>query len=271
MKKICLLLLLTTLFVACGGDDDNNDPNEGKYFPLTDWAGDWNDPDDDAYKEEYEGKYRPMWGVWKVEKINGKEYTDYLVYCWTSEFTWESTTKRPDNGDRPYFRYPYKGEKFYVNDKMIKTDKRLYKYEIKIVNDDFEMTLTDGADTWLLRYYVGEGSVWLGDWNDPDDRYYQIFQGNYNPVKGTWKMTHIDGKPTTPSYYRFNEDFVREVAGSSNHIYYDATFYQINKTGIRLMYKNGSSTYIEYSINDNTLIYDSHDSANVLTFVKIED
>lgn len=76
MKKclsFILLLSLSFAFFSCGGDDDNPTPPEPKPEPFV-WGGDWNDPDDAAYKPEYKGKYNPIQGLWRNTKYKERGF-----------------------------------------------------------------------------------------------------------------------------------------------------------------------------------------------------
>jgi len=252
MKKLLTLLLLSIFLFACG-DDDNGDPNEGKYYPMSDWTGDWNDPADEAYKPEYNGKYYPIAARWLVVKKNGKDYTDYLTYFFDNEFRWEECTERPKDGGRPF--YSTKEKKYYINDKMFKTDKRLYKYQIKIIDNDFEFTFSDGVDTWTLIRYVGEGWQWWGDWNDPESSYYQIYNGKYNPLKGKWKLTHIDDNKTTSDWtIEYKDDLL--YYQTMNNTVHQPNRFQVNKTGVHHL-EDIDNIYYKYRFENDNLILET--------------
>lgn len=86
MKKflsVILLLSLSFAFFSCGGDDEKDDPEKPEPFV---WGGDWNDPNDAAYKPEYGGKYNPIKGLWKNTKYQqegfyfSEDFKAYTVY-----------------------------------------------------------------------------------------------------------------------------------------------------------------------------------------------
>lgn len=115
MKKFLSFIFLLSLsfaFFSCGGDDDNPTPPEPKPEPFV-WGGDWNDPDDAAYKPEYEGKYNPIQGLWKsdADKDFGLLFTEDFK-CYQVFFT--------SNGG--YVTELFR-DKYIINDKA-------YEYEL---------------------------------------------------------------------------------------------------------------------------------------------
>ncbi|NDV80162.1 hypothetical protein [Dysgonomonas sp. 511] len=90
---------------------------------------------------------------------------------------------------------------------------------------------------------------WEGDWNDPEHPMYQVYGGNYNPVKGVW--VH----PNNEEGGYFSEDFkYYSIVFLPNGTYQkitSGTDYQINNTTIR--YFSRSESYQYYRLEKNWL------------------
>lgn len=211
MNKLFLLLLSAVLFAACsdnnGNGNDDHTPN-----PLTapgvntSFSGNWADSSDPNYKGE---KYNPIADVWQVKKINGKVYNEYMYFGFYGGHYFAVSTTQTKEGEQPT---QWTTSRVYgINGSQFRTTENSKIYEYKLTaspTGDDKLEVYDGRDRYELDLY--RTSLNLDDWNDPFDRHYSLFNGNYNPVKGTWKATHENGLPISESevfHYSFTEDF----------------------------------------------------------------
>ncbi|MFT4170454.1 MAG: hypothetical protein QM653_15150 [Dysgonomonas sp.] len=235
MKKIFYIFLFSFLLTACGSDDNYPAPNPDP--TPSDWNGDWNDKNDKNYKPE---GYNPIEGEWQAYSLNGKEYTDHYYIKFSDKRYMYEYTKKPAEGKDPVFN---SFREYIINDKAFKAKTDLY-YTYNLKNNI--LTLINSSSTWLLKPYIYKEWRWEGNWNDPKDSHFAEYQGKYNPIKGEWKITHIDGLETSSkSIITFTEDFkwINEIGEVSK--------YNINATGLESLkdyYRH------KYTITDNTLI-----------------
>lgn len=87
MNKILALTLLLSfsfVFISCEKDDEYE------------WRGDWNDPKDNNYKPEYNGKYNPIEGMWKGGDTGFYFSNDFKVHdvVYYEDETYKVTTFR---------------------------------------------------------------------------------------------------------------------------------------------------------------------------------
>lgn len=261
MKKILYLLLSIITFTACGGDDP--DPIVEKTFDN------WNDPANPHYAE-YQGKYNPIKGEWQLIQRNGTDITDFLVYKFTDSFTLSEAATEPAEEKEPTYTTP---KSYIINDKEYKIDSKIYSYGIAGALESAKLSIKEGNATLTFKPYESKVWSWKGDWNSPSDPHYTQYNGKYNPIKGTWKMTHVGGNAVVgnPQYYRFNDDFIVETSYSGNTGFQTQRKYWINDTGIKedTFGDNTSYTY-KYKIVENTLYYQAMlpRTGNLITFSK---
>lgn len=227
MKKLFYIFLSSFLLTACGGDDN--------YPTLSEWNGDWNDKNDKNYKPE---GYNPIEGEWQAYSLNGKGYTDHYYIKFSSTLNMSESKVKPNEGKDPIYSDI---KKYIINNKAFRIGyNNDYKYNIT----NNVLTLINSSNTWLLKPYVHKEWKWDGNWNDPKDSHYAEYKGKYNPIKGEWQITHIDGIETSSnSIITFTENF--EWIDKS-----PATKYYINGTGIKRLKDNLAYKYL---IKDNTL------------------
>lgn len=266
MKKLLYLLFVLTVLSACGSDDPDPTPTPP---PITEWDGDWNDSKDPHYTQ-YKGQYNPIAGEWIVVKKNGVTFNEFMVYKFDTNRTLSTATVKPAEGKAPIFGT---ANSYIINDKAYKIKNTIYKY--KLASDMKTLEITDGTVTLVLQPYESGVWRWKGDWNDPNDPHYAIYNGKYNPIKGTWKLTHVGDNEVLPSnvkYHRFNEDFTTEVAyhpAFPNEGHYDKRKYWINDTGVREdRYATQPMVTYEYKIEGNILYYTTRQPVSVSTWLK---
>lgn len=234
MKKIFYIFLSSFLLTACGSDDNYPAPNPDP--TPSDWNGDWNDKNDKNYKPE---GYNPIEGEWQAYSLNGKEYTDHYYIKFSSDLNMSESKVKPAEDKDP--TYPDL-KKYVINNTAFRVGKdNFYKYNIK----NNVLTLINSSNTWLLKPYVHKEWRWDGDWNDPKDSHYAQYQGKYNPIKGEWILTHIDGSETT-----LREIFIFTETFEWSDEIRPTTKYQINGTGIKSSRDNLAYKYV---IENNTL------------------
>jgi len=257
MKKLFLYMFAAVALVSCS--DSNNGNGEEQDTPppgvTTTWLGDWNDRYDAAYKPEYDGSYNPVQDEWKVVKKNGKEYTDTLLYKYWEARSWRTATGLKEG--KPFFEPNWNGEykrtAYKINDKQFMFDDgTIFEYSLTVSKTEDKLRVYDGRDTWELVPYT-DSWTWKGNWNDPLDRHYAVYQGKYNPLKGTWKLTHEDGEPVGSSlyYYIFDDNYKRGYSqdGVSFSSYRD---YKINSSMINVQLTNNTNEF-KYHISEDTL------------------
>lgn len=274
MNKLFILFFSAVLFAACsdsnsGGEDDSHTPD-----PLTapgvnsTFAGNWADRNDPNYKGE---KYNPLADIWQVKKINGQPYNGHMYFNFAIQRNFSVSTSEAKPGEDPGKWAA--SRKYGLNDHQFRTteNEKLYEYKLTASpTGDDKLEVYDGRDRFELE--IHHTSLNLDNWNDPFDRHFSLFNGNYNPVEGTWKATHRNGTAMLESesfYYIFTEDF--ELIYKSNEIHTDSHgIYSINHSII------GNSRYnMRYEIINNILktqIVYSLESSNetVFSFMKIE-
>lgn len=244
MKKIFALVWAITMLSACSSSDDPN-PNPPNP-PITEWDGDWNDSQNPNYAE-YDGEYNPIEGEWIVTNKNGALSDDFLVYKFDRYRLMYLATVKPDKDKEPKFG---KSVKYIINDKAFKTDNTIYKYTV--ASDKSSLEITDGTDILYMKPYESGAWKWKGDWNDPDDPHYAIYQGKYNPIVGRWRLTHVGGTTVQSGFQCFNEDFT--VENPSNPT--SKRRYWINDTGVKEDNFNIHKSYTySYRIEGDTLYY----------------
>lgn len=243
--------------MACG-DSDGGESNTPPPGVNTIWLGDWNDENDDKYKPEYQGNYNPICDEWKVIKKNGQVYNDLLLYRFLEGKAWHTAT-RLDVG-KPLFQ-PNWGSVYYnkykINDKQIKfTDDKIFEYKLTVSETEDKLQIYDGRDTWELIPYT-DSWTWKGDWNDILDRHYTAYQGKYNPLAGTWKYTHEDGKPVSENishYYIFDQDTTLIYRTEDNTIDKYTYKYEINSSSLkRYNSMDNYSFQYKYNVDIDTL------------------
>lgn len=148
-------------------------------------------------------------------------------------------TKKPDEGKDPVFN---SFREYIINDKAFKAKTDLY-YTYNLKNNI--LTLINSSSTWLLKPYIYKEWRWEGNWNDPKDSHYAEYQGKYNPIKGEWKLTHVDGMETT-----LREIFIFTETFEWSDEIRPTTKYKINGTGIN---SSRDDLYYKYIIANNTL------------------
>lgn len=262
MKKILFFLLTAITLTACSSDD----PDPIKETPFDNW----NDPANPHYTN---GKYNPMVGEWQLLQRNGVDATDFLVYKFDSKFTQSEATVEPTEEKEPV----YSNSKSYItNDKEYKIGNTVYSYAIAGTLENARLTIKEGNTTLTFKPYVSKVWSWKGDWNSPSNPHYEIYKGKYNPIVGTWKLTHVGNDPVNySSYTRFNEDFtVEDDSTNGNTGFQDKRKYWINDTGVKedsftIESYFPSYTY-SYKIEGNTLYYRTMlpKPSNGMTFVK---
>lgn len=222
MKKILFFLLAAITLTACGSDD----PDPIKETPFDNW----NDPANPHYTN---GKYNPMVGEWQLLQRNGVDATDFLVYKFDSKFTQSEATVEPAEEKEPV----YSNSKSYItNDKEYKIGNIVYSYAIAGTLENARLTIKEGNTTLTFKPYVSKVWSWKGDWNSPSNPHYEIYKGKYNPIVGTWKLTHVGGEPIFNSeliYYRFNDNFTVEQSAYATSGFYSSRKYWINDTGVK--------------------------------------
>lgn len=222
MKKILFLLLATITFASCGGDD----PDPIKETPFDNW----NDPANPHYTD---GKYNPIAGEWQLVQRNGADVTDFLVYKFATNFTISEATVEPAEEKEP----TYSNSKSYtINDKQYKIANTVYSYAIAGTLESARLTIKEGNATLTFKPYASKVWSWKGDWNSTSDPHYAIYKGKYNPIVGTWKLTHVGGEPIVSTeliYYRFNDNFTVEQSYYPTSGFYSSRKYWINDTGIK--------------------------------------
>lgn len=249
MKKILYTLFVVFSLASCGGNDD---PDPVDPTPTFD---NWNDPTSPNYTD---GKYNTLKGEWQLIQRNGANVTEFLVYKFADNFTLSEATTEPAEEKDP----TYTNSKSYItNDKEYKIGNTVYKYAIAGTLESAKLTIQEGNTTLTFKSYESKVWSWKGDWNSPSDSHYAIYNGKYNPIKGTWKMTHVGGEPVVgnPQYYRFNEDFTIETSYNGNTGFMTKHKYWINDTGVKedsftIESYFPSYTY-SYKIEGNTLYY----------------
>ncbi len=227
MKRLIYILLSAFVFTACGGDDNYTKPDTDP--TPSDWNGDWNDKNDPNYKS---GGYNPIEGEWEAYSLNGKEYTESFFLKFSSDLNmWKSSIK-PAEGKDPIFD---DAAKYIINDKAFKVGKEnYYRYNLK----NNALTIFISPNTWIFKPYVYKEWRWEGDWNDPKDSHYAQYQGKYNPIKGVWQTTHVDGEPTTSHLRQTFDDSFKWNSDLK------ITTYFINSTGIKRLDDNKTYKYI---------------------------
>lgn len=243
MKKILYLLLLAFTFTACGGDDPD--------LIITTSFDNWNDPANSHYTD---GKYNPILGEWQLIQRNGVDATDFMVYKFDSNFTQSEAKTEPAEDKEP----AYSNSKSYIlNDKEYKASNTVYPYAIAGTLENARLTIKDGNTTLIFKPYISKVWSWKGDWNSPSDPHYAIYKGKYNPIKGTWMLTHVgSGAINYTKYYRFNDDFTLEESVSPTTGFYDKRKYYINDTGVKENAYSSQPSYTrKYIIEGNTLNY----------------
>ena len=265
MKKILFFLLTAITLTACGSDD----PDPIKETPFDNW----NDPANPHYTN---GKYNPMVGEWQLLQRNGVDATDFLVYKFDSKFTQSEATVEPTEEKEPV----YSNSKSYItNDKEYKIATTVYSYAIAGTLENARLTIKEGNTTLTFKPYVSKVWSWKGDWNSPSNPHYEIYKGKYNPIVGTWKLTHVGGEPNVgnPTYYHFKDDFTLEQSYSSTpgSIVGIKRKYWINDIGVKedsftIESYFPSYTY-SYKIEGNTLYYKTMlpKPSSTMTFIKI--
>lgn len=252
IQKILTLFLSVSLLTSCGSDNDsftneggsNNGNNNSSTIiatpgmakpvnpiPESSWAGDWNDKADPNYQTTW---YNPLEGYWILTGVNGKTTDQFLAYNFSHGLGIEGITKKPAEGVFP----PFESAELYmyqINDKQIKV-RNGYIYTYSVASDRSWMTLYDGTNTYTFGVYDNNGVwYWKGDWNSKSSPYYSVYQGKYNPVKGTWKVYRDNGKGVAyTEYYRFNDDIQIEAYNPEFDQNYTRTRkYEVNDIGIK--------------------------------------
>lgn len=244
MKKILYTLFVVFSLASCGGNDDSNPIDPTPTFDN------WNDPANPNYTD---GKYNTLKGEWQLIQRNGANVTEFLVYKFADNFTLSEATTEPAEEKDP----TYTNSKSYItNDKEYKIGNTVYKYAIAGTLESARLTIQEGNTTLTFKPYESKVWSWKGDWNSPSDPHYSIYNGKYNPIKGTWKLTHENGLPTTEiTYYSFNDNFEWKQG------YYSSILigkYIINDTGIRNTKNNAP---YKYTIKENILTLIGMDNA----------
>lgn len=255
MKKLTYILLTVFLLTACSSDDNYPSPNPDPDPTPSDWNGDWNDKNDPNYKPE---GYNPIEGEWVAYSLNGKNYTESFFLKFSSDLIMTKSSIKPAEDKDPVFD---DAEKYIINDKGFRLKQDNYcRYSLK----NNILTVFISPNTWILKPYVHKEWRWEGDWNDPKDPHYVQYKGKYNPIKGKWKLTHIDGRETSLYAEHTFTDTFEWINGT-----HSTSKYQINDTGIKKIKDN--QTY-KYKIENNTLnlqlMYTS--SKEVLTYKRIQ-
>lgn len=261
MKKIWFLLLTVITFTACGGDD----PDPIKETPFDNW----NDPTNPNYTD---GKYNPIAGEWQLIQRNGAAVTDFLLYKFDSKLTRLKTTVEPADEKEPAYS---NSKPYIISNKQYKIDNTLYSYAIAGTLESARLTITEGNITLTFKPYESKVWSWKGDWNSPTDPHYNTYKGKYNPIKGTWKLTHVGENAVTASnvvYTRFNEDFTVEESNNGYTNFRDKHKYWINDIGIREnSYAIHPSYTFKYKIEGNTLYYQAMlpGKGNLITYSRL--
>lgn len=253
MKKLILLLSLPLWFMACSSSDNPDpDPKPEPGIPESEWLGDWNDPENPNY-ETYKGSYNPLRDVsWELTEVNGKATDEYLIY----EFY--INRNNPKNNEIRYCNIKPKEGKdpsvfvgisgLEMNDKQLKIKGVIYEYNVKGIVEDKILTLSDRKTTRKFKVYQKLAWSWLGDWNDPKDPHYEKYKGQYNPIKGVWKITYNNGI----EYYKFSSDFRFTTKFGDEQSWKGGIKYVINNKGYGITY-NGSKnmTHSRYTLSDD--------------------
>lgn len=237
MRK--LLFLLTVLLAATACSSDDPDPIGSKDFD------DWNNPSSENYKPD---GYNPIKGDWILTEKNGSTEVDFLVYRFSNDLNMSQATKKPAEDKDPTYGNK---EKYAINNTSFKAGNDIYTYNIQGTLEKAVLTLKNGSNTLKMKPYESGVWRWKGDWNNPKDTHYAQYQGKYNPIKGTWKLTHVDGKPIKYSeFYRFSANFVWERSANGDAAFEFVDKYTINDTGFE-----AASDYYkhQYFIKDNIL------------------
>lgn len=255
MKKLTYILLTVFLLTACSSDDNYPSPNPDPDPTPSDWNGDWNDKNDPNYKPE---GYNPIEGEWVAYSLNGKNYTESFFLKFNDKRYMYQSNEKPEEGKDPVFKTL---KEYVINDKAFRVGKDTY-YRYNLKNN--ALTIFMSPNTWIFKPYVYKEWRWEGNWNDPNDEHYAQYKGQYNPIKGVWKLTHIDGRETSlDAEHTFTDTFEWINARKPT------TKYEINDTGINSIKDN---LYYKYKIENNTLslqlMFTS--SKEVLTYKRIK-
>ncbi|PXV69196.1 hypothetical protein CLV62_101465 [Dysgonomonas alginatilytica] len=247
MKKILYLLLTAFTLTACGGGDD---PDPTDPTDPTSKFDNWNDPASSHYTD---GKYNTLKGEWQLTQRNGANASDFLVYKFDSNFKlWEATTEPAEEKDPTYGT----SKTYITNDKEYKIANTVYQYAIAGTLESARLTIKDGNTTLTFKPYESKVWSWKGDWNSKTDPHYATYNGKYNPIKGTWKMTYVGGVPADTEYYRFNDDFTVERSPNGENRFESKRKYWINDTGVKEDAFNIHLSYTySYKIEGNVLYY----------------
>lgn len=263
MKKIFLIALSIVFFTACGDDDNNGKGGGGDTPPPgvdTEWKG-----------ETQGSRFNPLIDEWKAVKKNGKPYDKELYYKFWEAKSWTIATYLL-NGE-PKYKHQ---DNYIINITQFKTvqDGKIFEYKLTVNKTEDKLEIFDGRDTFEFEVYMGDKWRWLGDWNDKNDRHYNVYKGNYNPVKGTWKMIRKDGLPVDESnifYCRYDENFYEEE--SKNGIDFGLKrSYIINGLGIRTSsYESLPSMDYEYKVEGDLLTLKSIEKNSLKTeYVRVK-
>lgn len=258
MKNLILLLSLPLWFMACSSSDNPDpDPKPGPGIPESEWLGDWNDPENPNY-ETYKGSYNPLRDVsWELTEVNGKATDEYLIY----EFY--INRNNPKNNEIRYCNIKPKEGKdpsvfvgisgLEMNDKQLKIKGVIYEYNVKGIVEDKVLTLSDRKTTRKFKVYEAKEWSWLGDWNDPKDPHYEKYKGQYNPIKGVWKVTKINGTTYNGNdYYKYSDDFYEHRSSTDAFDFSIARWYIINNKGFEREYSKDMNLIFEYTLSDDS-------------------
>ncbi len=242
MKIIFLIALSIVFFTACG-DDDNNGKGGGGDTPPPGVDAEW--------KGETQGsRFNPLVDEWKAVKKNGKPYDKELYYKFWEAKSWTIATYLLN--DEPKYKHQ---DNYIINSTQFKTvqDGKIFEYKLTVNKTEDKLEIFDGRDTFEFEVYMGDKWRWLGDWNDKNDRHYNVYKGNYNPVKGTWRLIEDDFGPigetsTAVYYYRYNEDMTREQS-SKGTSFGNKRSYKINK---KQLYFSADYNFV-YEIRKDTM------------------
>ena len=268
MKKLLLIALIAISFSACGGSDDDNGGGSSKSTSpfvdgqgvTTQWQGNWNDQSNSNYAT-YQGKYNPIGGTyWEIVSKNGSAYNDMVVYMITGSGFRYATTFNSDKTDLTWSS----SVTTEINDKQIKVNGKVFEYKlITFTTTDEKLQIYDGKDTYVFKVY-DRTWYWKGDWNDPFDRHYQLYQGKYNPLKGTWKKTHQQGQPTDDGIHiRYGDDLIYYYSTDGIDFWSRGRF-EINDTAV------DDSNIYTYKITGNTVELYGTSSKITTKFIKVQ-
>lgn len=112
--------------------------NNGVWY----WRGDWNNPKDAGYRPEYNGKYNPIVGTWKLISVGGTPMTEYFRFY--DDFTMESIY-RPDT------RRSYKINDTGVWEDSYSTVKSSY-YQYKIEGNTMIQDIIPYSEYWTAIF-----------------------------------------------------------------------------------------------------------------------